>query len=180
MLKSEEFHTALLNRLDLETSENWAINIYNNKIFLGSGYHAKNYQKLIENKITNILNCTNDIENYYEDLNQFIYLKLNILDFNSFNTVLGSVSNEIGDLSSGGNTMRNIFYIAINFIKECLKNENGKVLIHCANGTNRSVTVAIAVLMVLQGDLFPSSSFSSFFSLYSFFNLKNHSFFVVI
>jgi hypothetical protein len=141
--------TKLKYRQDLENGVIWsATDIYHSKIYLGNGYDACNYQQLVTNKITHIVNCTNEIPNYFldDDNLSITYLKLDVLDFGTDKGI------------------SRVFPMVISFIQEILnekKNENGddneekensnRILIHCANGSNRSVTIAIALLMVLNG-----------------------------
>jgi protein-tyrosine phosphatase len=132
--------TKLKYRQDLENGDIWsATDIYHSKIYLGNGYDACNYQELMNKKISHILNCTNDVPNYFEDDDNLSisYLKLDVLDFG---------------VDQG---ISRVFPEAIRFIQDVVNDkDNGNcILIHCANGSNRSVTIAIAVLMVLNGIL---------------------------
>ncbi|CAN0460788.1 unnamed protein product, partial [Ectocarpus fasciculatus] len=55
------------------------------KLWLGSGTNASNIMKLREHRITHILNCSDDVPNFFEeDKDVHIeYLKLGIGDFGS-------------------------------------------------------------------------------------------------
>ena len=98
-------------------------------IYLGNAYNASNFNQLDEFNITTIINVTNEIPNYFEELEKFSYLKIPIDDTNS-NTLLS-------------------FFDKINeYIKN---NEREKtktnILIHCYMGSSRSATVIIAYLV---------------------------------
>lgn len=176
MLSTSEFHQALTRRLEMENGIIWASNIINNKLYLGAGRDAKNLKNLLNNKITHIINCADDVKNYYED---YIY---NENDENNegdnetlpqppsqsqppppTTTTLESVTNNnkprftylnlnIHDFGTDSGISR-VFRTAADFVKDCLSDENNRVLIHCANGTNRSVTITIAVLMIINGKI---------------------------
>ena len=98
-------------------------------IYLGNAYNASNFNQLDEFNITTIINVTNEIPNYFEELEEFSYLKIPIDDTNS-NTLLS-------------------FFDKINeYIKN---NEREKtktnILNHCYMGSSRSATVIIAYLV---------------------------------
>jgi protein-tyrosine phosphatase len=124
---------ALKRRQDMENGHIWATDIFNSQIYLGNGRDAMNYDQLKSHDITHILNCTDDVENYYEDDVSFKYLKLGIKDFGADKGI------------------HRCFDVAMNFVQEVLEQENGHLLIHCANGSNRSVTITIMILMKLHG-----------------------------
>ena len=108
----------------------WASQI-TEKIYLGSGNHAGSLKKLQLHKITHILNVADDVENFYP--NNFIYKNLNVADFGADKGI------------------SRVFYEAFEFYNnEIENNENAKLLIHCAAGANRSVTVTIALLMLIE------------------------------
>jgi hypothetical protein len=116
----------------MESGEIWADQILDERLWLGSGRDASNLAKLSETGITHVLNCSDDVPNFFEEDSEagLIYLKLNIGDFGT----------DIG--------IRRTFEDATRFVKNAIESvPENKVLIHCANGSNRSVTVTIAVLM---------------------------------
>jgi len=104
------------------------------KLFLGSGQDASNAEKLRENGVTHILNVADDVENFHPG--QFVYCNLDVTDFG-------------GDVG-----ISRVFDQAADFICKatlnCESYEPG-ILVHCANGSNRSSTVVIACMMILQG-----------------------------
>ena len=108
------------------------------KLFLGSGQDASNAEKLRENGVTHIVNVADDVENFHPD--HFVYCNLNVTDF------------------GGDAGISRVFDQAVDFIRKatlnCESDEPGVgpgILVHCANGSNRSSAVVIACLMILQG-----------------------------
>lgn len=126
---------ALEKRQKMEKGEIWASDILAGKIYLGAGRDAQNLEKIIEHQITHIINCADDIPNYHETDERFLYLSLQVTDFG-------------GDTGIG-----RVFGTASEFIKQAFEDKSESVvLLHCANGSNRSATIAVAILMVLKGD----------------------------
>ena len=108
------------------------------KLFLGSGQDASNAEKLREHGVTHIVNVADDVENFHP--NQFVYCNLNVTDF------------------GGDAGISRVFDQAANFIRkatltsgEPVAEKGPGILVHCANGSNRSSTVVIACLIILQG-----------------------------
>mmetsp|Transcript_88057 Transcript_88057/g.174751 ORF Transcript_88057/g.174751 Transcript_88057/m.174751 type:complete len:230 (+) Transcript_88057:122-811(+) len=101
-------------------------------IFLGKGRDAEDLTELQAHGITHILNCADDVPNFHEDSGAgLLYQRLEITDFG-------------GDEGSS-----RTFGKAIEFAREA-QSADGRLLIHCANGSNRSATVTCAVLMALH------------------------------
>ena len=126
---------SLANRVSGSPSDDRGTQV---KLFLGSGQDASNVEKLRENGVTHIVNVADDVENFHPG--QFVYCNLNVTDFG-------------GDVG-----ISRVFEQAADFIREatltCEPDEPGVgpgILVHCANGSNRSSTVVIACLMILQG-----------------------------
>ena len=100
-------------------------------IYLGNMYCAINKENLKKLEINYIVNCTKDIPNFYNDIN---YYRVNIDDDGE----------EILDL--------NIIEGAIKFIKESqsvqsISCKNTNILVHCAAGRSRSVSIIIIYLI---------------------------------
>jgi protein-tyrosine phosphatase len=95
-------------------------------LYLGNSYNAANYSHLKDRNIVGIVNVTEEITNYFDDCNEFDYLKINILD----------------------NTKTNIID-HIDKIMEFVKNKqkDGNILIHCFAGKSRSATCVLYYLM---------------------------------
>jgi len=98
-------------------------------LFLGAGRAADNAALLQRHGITHILNVADDVPRApgTEGLEYFC---------------LG-----VGDFGTDAGISR-VFDAALSFVKPALEAE-GSVFIHCANGSNRSPSVAIALLMML-------------------------------
>ena len=103
------------------------------KLFLGSGQDASNIERLREHGVTHIVNVADDVENFHPE--QFVYCNLDVTDFG-------------GDLG-----ISRVFDRAAEFVREnaLTSVSESTFLVHCANGSNRSSTVVIALLMILQG-----------------------------
>ena len=100
------------------------------RLYLGRGQDAANLKQLKNHGITHILNVADDVDNFHS--NHFTYLNLNVTDF------------------GGDKGIARVFAQAKDFVESALqRGEANKVLVHCANGSNRSATVAIALLMML-------------------------------
>jgi len=106
-------------------------------LYLGPGRDAANLSDLLAVNVSHILNCADDVENFHDG--RFIYKNLMIADF--------------GQDKGSARTFRD----AAEFCRGAAAGSDGDdciagvVLIHCANGTNRSPTVAVAVVMQLWG-----------------------------
>lgn len=97
------------------------------KLYLGNYHHAEDCQ-IIENlKITHILNATNCIEMRFRCIG-VEYLRLGVEDLVTEN-------------------ISAVFNHAYDFISEALSKEGNRVLVHCAQGMSRSVTLVIMYLM---------------------------------
>lgn len=120
---------ALARRRALESGQLWASQI-DDDIFLGAGRDAEKRDQMQSCDVTHILNVADDVPNFHEEY--FEYLRLDVADFGA---------------DAG---ISRTFPAAIEFCNKAIA-VDGKVLIHCANGSNRSATVAIAVLMNVRG-----------------------------
>ena len=108
-------------------------------LWLGPGRAAADSELLRTCQITHILNVADDVPNYHEADEALTYCRLDVGDFGS---------------DAG---VRRVFEQAHVFVAAALASDSADgrhgrrgVLIHCANGSNRSPTVAIAVLMQLR------------------------------
>ncbi|XP_054168413.1 dual specificity protein phosphatase 1-like [Oppia nitens] len=97
-------------------------------LYLGSEYHASCKAMLKNIGITALLNVSHTCPNHFQDC--FIYKSIPIEDSKS------------EDISIW-------FSEAIDFI-DCVRNSNGKVLIHCHAGISRSATICMAYLMATK------------------------------
>ncbi|XP_072018158.1 dual specificity protein phosphatase 9-like [Amphiura filiformis] len=123
-----QLQAALQKRRKMEEGAIWASEIAP-RLYLGRGQDAKNLHQLQHHGITHILNVADDVGNFHP--NYFSYANLNVTDFG-------------GDKGIG-----RVFPLARDFVKSALEVDRCKVLVHCANGSNRSATVVIALLMML-------------------------------
>jgi len=145
-------------------------------VFLGSGRDASNLEKLRENGVRRILNVADDVLNYHEKEDGFKYSRLEVADFGGealkggdeggIQRLFGKAVDFVAGKSAG---------IAENATDNACANDSrttdqrpenvgrgggsdptisegpNNVLVHCANGSNRSVTVTLALLMIIDG-----------------------------
>mmetsp|Transcript_47905 Transcript_47905/g.141525 ORF Transcript_47905/g.141525 Transcript_47905/m.141525 type:complete len:272 (-) Transcript_47905:243-1058(-) len=130
-MPASELEQALRRRRDMEAGDVWASRL-GDGLYLGAGRDAQRLDSLRRRGVTHVLNCADDVPNFHEGAAGLRYLCLGIADFGADR----GASRTFAD--------------AARFCEEA-KGSGGTVLIHCANGSNRSATVAIAVLMSLRG-----------------------------
>ncbi len=94
-------------------------------IFIGNIGHARSLEWLKANNITHIVNCTNELDNYFPD--KFIYTKLYLWDLEH-------------------QTLQFSLEPSYNFIQLAIRN-SGIILIHCHAGISRSSSILIYYLM---------------------------------
>lgn len=95
-------------------------------LFVGSKESSQSLKELQDNQITHILICAKFFKPSFDG--QFEYKQLDMVDKPDFN---------IAKCVQQG----------IEFIQECKKTENGRVLLHCSLGKSRACTMAIAYVM---------------------------------
>lgn len=101
-------------------------------LWLGSARDAHDLEGLKEHKITHILNVADDVEDAFPG--QFEYKRLEVKDFGE---------------DSG---ISRVFQHAHQYINAIRKHGDQRVLVHCFAGQNRSVTIVIAALMLINGE----------------------------
>lgn len=95
-------------------------------IFVGNTTDAQSLERLAENHITHVINCTPDLPCFWE--NKHEYLRINVLDLPSQN-------------------IRQHFDQAIEFIDKTLRSKDNNILVHCSAGISRSPTLVLAYMM---------------------------------
>ena len=100
------------------------------KLYVGNYYHASSSLVMDHLKITHIINATRGQECKFEERG-IIYYNISIED------------NENEDISS-------FFEGALAFIENAFTNNRACVLVHCAKGVSRSVTIIIMYLMATR------------------------------
>ena len=100
---------------------------FDENVFITNYFGAKDLKKLEKNNITHILVCANELPKAHERTGKFTYHQLPIAD----NT---------------HSPIQNYFKESIEFIENAV-NGGGRVLVHCAAGSSRSGTIAIAYKM---------------------------------
>eukprot|EP00475_Leptophrys_vorax_P002648 TRINITY_DN11487_c0_g1_i1.p1 TRINITY_DN11487_c0_g1~~TRINITY_DN11487_c0_g1_i1.p1 ORF type:complete len:190 (-),score=53.51 TRINITY_DN11487_c0_g1_i1:371-940(-) len=122
-----------LEQLLQKRREQWASEVYDGFLWLGSGRDASNLEQLQAHGITHVLNVADDVENYHPD--KFIYHNLDVADFGADKGIT------------------RVFESAFKFVDEVKAYPQGRVLVHCAAGINRSATVTIALIMHFEPEL---------------------------
>ena len=115
----------------LVNSRHVIFEIKENFLYLGSGRMASEMEALKSKNITHILNVADDVPNFHPD--SFIYCNLSVGDFGTdagISRVFGTAHEFITNARDASPTNR--------------------IFVHCAAGVNRSVTVVIAMLMLLD------------------------------
>ena len=97
-------------------------------IYLGSAYHASNWELLESLEITHVINVAIEVPNYFED--DLYYLQTDKIKDNGEEIFK---KEELDKL--------------IEKIEEILKNQKNKIFVHCLVGRSRSVTILIAYLL---------------------------------
>lgn len=97
-------------------------------IYLGSAFNAASYETLKELNIKLIINASSEISNYFEDNNEFTYVRYKLYD---------------------NNKTRIIKYLQSSFetIINQQNNNGGNILIHCFMGASRSASIVIYYMM---------------------------------
>eukprot|EP01128_Nolandella_sp_AFSM9_P001257 TRINITY_DN11368_c0_g1_i1.p1 TRINITY_DN11368_c0_g1~~TRINITY_DN11368_c0_g1_i1.p1 ORF type:complete len:595 (+),score=117.31 TRINITY_DN11368_c0_g1_i1:298-2082(+) len=98
-------------------------------LYLGDAEAAQDIEQLLSNRVTHILNVADDVENFFGD--NFVYCNLKVQDFGK-------------DIGIG-----RVFKEALGFFRSC-ESAGGRLFVHCFAGQNRSVTIAIIILMTVK------------------------------
>jgi len=127
---SDDFAAVMARRRAKEDGTVWADEVYA-CLYLGSGQDASNLQQIKNHGVTHVINVADDVPNFHLNVGDEppIYLSLKVVDFGT-DTGISRVFQEAADFANA----------AIE--------GGGKVLVHCANGSNRSASVVIAILLL--------------------------------
>eukprot|EP00040_Diaphanoeca_grandis_P041820 m.263570 g.263570 ORF g.263570 m.263570 type:complete len:185 (-) comp51036_c0_seq1:294-848(-) len=130
------FAQALARRRDKASGKIWADEIVVDGLgglggskavlFLGSGQDASNLHQLVLHDVSTIINVADDVPNFHS-------------------TGITYCNLQVGDFGTDKGISR-VFEQAFAFAET---NHNKKILVHCANGSNRSATVVTAMIMKL-------------------------------
>ena len=116
----------------MESGAIWASQITEEEpvIWLGSGTDASNREQLRRRSIQRILNVADDVPCYFPEDPELHYCNLEVTDF------------------GGDRGIARVFAEAIDFVRSAPPGV--ATLVHCANGSNRSPTVVVALMMALK------------------------------
>eukprot|EP00621_Florenciella_sp_RCC1693_P011739 CAMPEP_0182531658 /NCGR_PEP_ID=MMETSP1323-20130603/9523_1 /TAXON_ID=236787 /ORGANISM="Florenciella parvula, Strain RCC1693" /LENGTH=468 /DNA_ID=CAMNT_0024741253 /DNA_START=144 /DNA_END=1546 /DNA_ORIENTATION=+ len=160
-----DFAAALAKRRMMANGSIWASEVLDGQLWLGAGRDAENLAKLQEVGITHIVNVADDVPCFHEALGTFMYQRLDVADFGADK----GIARVFHDAAAF--VRRALKPAEVSTVEpaveptEVSKSDTestgvpagvpvstaaGKVLVHCANGSNRSATVTIALLMLLR------------------------------
>ena len=122
-------------------------------LYVGSEFDAQDLRFLRQQGFTHILNVADDVPNYFEE--HFVYCHLPVADYGQdagisrvfdearafVQTALAPAPEQSTDSTT--DTRRSAHADS--------RAPSPKILLHCAHGCNRSVTVCVALLMMLHG-----------------------------
>jgi protein-tyrosine phosphatase len=100
--------------------------IIQDRLYLAGQDVASNFEQLINQRITHILNLTSNIENLFESKIKYKRIKM-------YDTLDQDLFVYFGE--------------SFKFIDDCLNIPNGRILVHCNAGVSRSASIVIAYLM---------------------------------
>ena len=113
--------------------DSWKGEILPDFLFLGDRVTASDLDRLTTLRITHILNCTEDVSNFFETSSPHLrYLRI-----------------PVNDRSEAAAEMASHFPRCVEFLDEC-RACGGRALVHCRAGVSRSATIVIGYLMQLQ------------------------------
>ena len=125
---SKEFEKGIQNNIDIETNiKSECSEIFSN-LFVSGYKYSCDYDFLLKNNFTNILNCAGGSKNFKQQkYDDFLYLTLDIKDDPEYE-------------------IKSSILVSIEYIEKCL-NSNGKLLIHCFEGISRGPTLLAGYIM---------------------------------
>ena len=137
-LNNNEINTYLETKRIYRNDDSLFYNLYNltlpssklfEKIYLGNAYNSRDYYFLKDNNIGLIVNCTIDIDNYFENDNEFTYHRVPVKDIPGAN-ILEFLEDTVDTIN-----------------KYLLENNDKKVLVHCFMGSSRSASIISAYMI---------------------------------
>jgi protein tyrosine/serine phosphatase len=153
---SSSLEEALQKRKDRQLGVIWASDISlssDGSLYLGNGQDASNLEQLHSHNVTHILNVADDVPNFHEQPSSPSSSSASSTDEEDGSGINHGIivycNLFVGDFGADAGISR-VFEKAIEFTKTNLDLHNN-ILIHCANGSNRSCTVAIALLSHIYG-----------------------------
>ena len=139
-LRNNDIETYLTTERMFQNEDTIIHNLYNlstsatkilDRLYIGNAYNARDYYTLKNNNVGLIINCTKDIDNFFDYTEEFIYHRVPVKDMNKENILL-------------------YIHDTVDLIEKYLsENIDKTVLIHCFMGSSRSATILSALLIKL-------------------------------
>ncbi|KAI6654025.1 hypothetical protein LOD99_2872 [Oopsacas minuta] len=102
--------------------------IYDNELYFGGAIATDNLKKLKAHKVAHIMNVANDVPNHHP--NEFTYINLKVRDMEQDEGI------------------SRVFDQAFEKLDKIMKQDDARVLVHCAVGLNRSATILLRKLCI--------------------------------
>ena len=135
-LRNNDIETYLKTERMFQNEDTIIHNLYNlstsatkilDRLYIGNAYNARDYYTLKNNNVGLIINCTKDIDNFFDYTEEFIYHRVPVKDMNKENILL-------------------YIHDTVDLIEKYLsENIDKTVLIHCFMGSSRSATILSAL-----------------------------------
>lgn len=160
------FAEAMARRRAMASGEIWASEIVPGALWLGAGRDAANLSQLRVHAITHVLNVADDVPCFHEGEPGLSYLQLGVADFGADEGISrvfpravafarqafaldAEGPGEGGRCGEGRGEIGAASLATVADDAALPPPPPGRLLVHCANGSNRSATVVVALLVAI-------------------------------
>lgn len=112
---------------------------------LGNTSDAQNLDRLSENRITHIINCTPDLPFYWEGKHQYLRIDVHDLPSQNIRDHFDPAIEFIGSCLFSSKVPRVVFLFSS--LENAILSKDNNVLVHCSAGISRSPTLVLAYMM---------------------------------